>query len=375
MKVLHFSKFFPPYSGGIEQVAFDLVSGCRDFGLDVQVICSNDSVSSISESFCDIPVYRSGTLMNIFSTPISLTLPWQFLRRAKRSNIIHLHHPHPISSFCVFLFYPFLRNKKIVVHWHSDIVKQKKLMFFFRPLQNFMLSVCDKILVTSTDYMVNSRDLDKYRNKCESLPIGIDGLESLVNQKLVAEIKNKFKNKFIIFSLGRHIYYKGFEYLIRSAVGLTDDCLILIGGQGPLTDSYRQIILENKLENKVLLLGKIKQEDLSSYYAACDVFCLPSIEKSEAFGVVQIEAMSLGKPVISTDIPGSGVSWVNKHNESGLIVKVKSSEALSDSILNLKLNPNLLKELGLGAKNRFDKHFTKAHMIKKCLLIYKRLFS
>ena len=180
--------------------------------------------------------------------------------------------------------------------------------------------------------------------------IGIDKNKLNSDTFKVDSIRKTYKNKKIIFSLGRLVYYKGFEYLIDSAKYLSEDYIILIGGIGPLYKELDNKIKLLKLENKVKLLGRIEDNDLGNYYEACDIYCLSSIVKSEAFGIVQIEAMSFSKPVIATKIKGSGVDWVNKHKESGINVNPKNGEELANAIKKIISNHNLYKKYSQGAK-------------------------
>ena len=151
---------------------------------------------------------------------------------------------------------------------------------------------------------------------------------------------------------------------------VADFRVILIGGTGALEHELRREIEELGLQGKVSLLGRVSEEDLPAYYGACDVFCLSSVQKTEAFGIVQIEAMSCGKPVIATNIPHSGVSWVNAHGVSGLNVAPENAKALAEAIVNVTQDPLDYQRYSQGAKKRYNELFTKEHMIEKCLNIY-----
>ena len=183
----------------------------------------------------------------------------------------------------------------------------------------------------------------------------------------------QYKGKKIIFSLGRLVPYKGYKYLIDSARYLDDDYMILIGGGGPLKAKLTAQIEERGLQDKVKLLGFVKDEDVAAYFGACDLFCMSSVYATEAFGIVQIEAMSAGKPVVATKIPGSGVSWVNAHKESGLNVEPKDSEALADAFMHILESEEDYNAFSEQAHHRYWTMFTKAKMIEKCIEIYKNL--
>ena len=195
----------------------------------------------------------------------------------------------------------------------------------------------------------------------------------MVNENLLLKIKDKYKGKKIVFSLGRLAYYKGFEYLINAAQYLDDDIVILIGGSGQLRNKLQNIIQSNNLSKNVELLGRVEDADLGSYYQACDVFCLPSIVKSEAFGVVQIEAMNFGKPIVATKIEGSGVDWVNHDGVSGINVKIKDSIELAKAIKQILDYDKEYFKYSNGAKSRFKQLFLRDKMVDSIIELYKSL--
>ncbi|MEJ7682671.1 MAG: glycosyltransferase [Segetibacter sp.] len=178
----------------------------------------------------------------------------------------------------------------------------------------------------------------------------------------------------IIFALGRFIYYKGFEYLIEAAKYLPDDFVILIGGAGPMKEAYVSLIKQYNLYNKIYLLSDINQNDLGNYYKACDVFCLPSTQKTEAFGLVLVEAMVFGKPLLSTNIPGSGTSWVNVNNVTGINVEPKNGKALAEAILTIMDESNY-KAFSINSRKRYEEKFTNTKFINKLKQYYMQLIE
>lgn len=236
-----------------------------------------------------------------------------------------------------------------------------------------MIQRADLILGTTPVYLAESPYLQCVQYKTLALPIGIDPIIPSVNK--VEEIRNKYKGKNIIFSLGRLVPYKGFRYLIEAAKFLPDDYIILIGGGGPLKEELQNEIKVLNLKDKVKLLGRIHEEELSSYYGACKLFCLSSIQKTEAFAIVQIEAMSCAKPVVATNIPHAGVSWVNCHGYSGLNVTPKSGKELADAIMKITEHEDVYDDFCKHALQRFKDSFTKDKMINTLLEKYKSLIS
>jgi rhamnosyl/mannosyltransferase len=372
VQVCHLSKFYKPYSGGLESVVADIVEGITDF--ETSVLAADPDNLSKKETINGVNVIRSAEIINIASTSIA---PGYIVDVIKICNgsILHVHLPNPMASFALFCAFLCGRDmSNIVIHWHSDIVKQKLLLALYKPLQSWLLRRAKKVIVTSQNYLDSSEPLQPFIKKCEVIPIGIDSIEGSVDQNLVSRIKDKYENKKIIFSLGRHIYYKGFEYLVEAAKDV-NDAVFLIGGKGPDTEKYRRMIEEYQLQNTVFLLGRIEVDELPSYYAAADVYAFPSIEKSEAFGVVQLESMSVGTPIVATNIKGSGVPWVNEHMTSGLICEPKNALALSNSLNQILTDEELRHTLSIGAKKRFNEVFNKSKMIDSIDSVYKKLLK
>ncbi|MDN3700437.1 glycosyltransferase [Vibrio artabrorum] len=227
------------------------------------------------------------------------------------------------------------------------------------------------VVATSQKYLDSSLDLKGFYSKCGVIPIGVKRLPPLPKDVIHKyRLENDFDGKKIIFSLGRLTYYKGFDFLIEAARYLPDDYLILIGGEGELKQSLIDKIESVGVSNRVKLLGRLTDEELNVYFNISDVFCLPSVHRSEAFGLVQAEAMSLGKPVVSTDIVGSGVSWVNKHGYSGIVVPPQNSQLLAKGFLDIFDNYNMFS---FEAKKRYENHFTVDKMLSSFEALYFEL--
>ena len=377
MKILQFGKFYPPDVGGIETAIYNITEELNKKGIKCDVLCSNSKreykKEIIDRGSYKYIVYRTKSYGKIASTSITPQMIFKLKEIIDNYDIIHLHHPDPMANFALFLVNP--KKQKIVIHWHSDIIRQKFALKFYRPLLNWMLKKADVIIGSSTKYIEESEQLKKFKNKCVPIPYGIKKENLKINEEKIKEIKKKFENKKIIFSLGRFIYYKGFEYLIESSKYLPDDYVIVIGGEGKLKEKYEKLIMNNNLLNKVFLIGKIPQTHLGSYYKACDLFCLPSIEKSEAFGLVIVEAMSFGKPIVATNIKGSGVSWVNQNGVTGLNVEPKNPKALADAIRFICENPEIYIKMSKNALKRFEEEFTIEKEILRILEIYNKLLE
>lgn len=370
MKILQLGKFYP-IQGGVEKVMYDLLTGLAAEGVQCDMLCANEDkgyleieVSPINKVFC------CKTLLKKYATMISPQMVTMLRQIAPEYDIIHVHHPDPMAALALRLSG---YQGKVVLHWHSDIVKQKKLLWLYMPLQDWLVRRADLIVGTTPVYIASSPHLADVQDKCTFLPIGIDAVKP--EPEKVAELKRRYGGKKIVFSLGRLVHYKGYRYLIDAARYLSDDYVVLIGGSGALHDELQQQIDDNGLSRRVKLLGRVADEDLPAYYGACDVYCLSSTMKTEAFAIVQIEAMSCGKPVVSCNIEGSGVPWVNKDDYSGLVVETENGEALASAIRRIVEDKSLYYTYSAGARSRFIEYFKKKLMIERCLSIYEQVLK
>ena len=369
MKILHIGKYYPPYFGGIEKVNFDLVEGLNEAGVETDVICFNNKYKTVVEKG-DYSIFRMSRIIEIFSVPFSLSYYIKLLFIVNNYDIVHLHLPNPSAAISLLLTN---FKGKIILHWHSDVIKQKFFNKIYSPFDNFLKGKAKIIIVTSKNYLDNSKDLRNYKEKCKVIPIGIDNSELFSDNSFFKELKNEYKGKKIIFSLGRLTYYKGFDYLIDAAKELKDDTLILLGGTGELYSDLKNQIINAGLQNKIRLLGKIPFNHVESYFKLADIFCLPSVHKSEAFGVVLIEAMSLGCPQVVFNIKGSGVPWVVENNKTGLVVESINSKLLAKKLNLLISDDNLLEEFSSQSINRYNVLFKKQEMISKTLELYNKI--
>lgn len=372
MRILQLGKFYPIH-GGVEKVMYDLLIGLTQRGIHCDMLCANFDVreKGFIKSINDIgSLICSSSIMKVSSTMISPSMVLKLRKMCNDYDIIHVHHPDPMAALSLWLSG---YKGKVILHWHSDIIKQKNLLKFYLPLQTWLINRADVIFGTTPVYLLESPYLRSVQNKCEVLPIGISPI--LPDEKKVLEIKERYNGKKIVFSLGRLVSYKGFKYLVDAAKYLSDDYIILIGGDGNLKKELQEQIIKSRLSEKVKLLGRVSDDDLPNYYGACDVYCLSSIHKTEAFAIVQIEAMSCGKPVVATKIPGSGVSWVNADGESGLNVESENSKALAEAIYKILGDTEQYQKYSTGARERFTQLFKKENMIDSVLNYYQKELS
>lgn len=373
MKILHIGKYYPPFQGGTEKVNFDLVESTNKIeGYSADELCFAHSIDFQDQSTYSYSLYRIPIRGIKYSTPIPNGFLSKYLEIKDQYDIVHVHMPNPIVSLALVLFPP---KAKIVLHWHCDITKQKKLKFFFNPIQKLLLKRASKIITTSQRYADFSPDLKKFHQKVCVIPIGIDNSYLSFTQSKIEQIKQNYKNKKIVFSLGRLTHYKGFKYLVEAAKYLNDDCVVLIGGKGELHDVLEKQVQESGLSEKVHFIGRVEDEDLGNYLKAADLFCLPSHNRTEAFGVVLLESMSLGLPIVSCNIEGSGVPWVNEDGVTGLNVPIADPIALANAINNILNDHKLIEVFSNNAVSRYKSLFTKQRMITSIIELYESVIS
>lgn len=371
MKVLQIGKFYPVV-GGIEKVMYDLLVGVsqRD-DVDCDMLCaSTDKQPNVITIGKNAEIICTPTWRKAFATMLSPAMITKLREIKNNYDIIHIHHPDPMAALALWMSG---YKGKVILHWHSDILKQKMMLKLYVPLQRWLLGRADAVVGTSPVYLQASPFLQSAELNKVCIPIGIDPV--VPDAESVADIRKRYAGKKLVFSLGRLVEYKGFEYLIKAAEYLPDEYLILIGGSGPLREKLEGLIKNCRLHDKVKLLGRVGDEDLPAYFGACDLYVMSSIWKTEAFGIVQIEAMSCGKPVVATKIDGSGVAWVNQDGVSGINVETENAEAIADAIVNILSNEKRYKEFSLAAKVRYETLFRKERMIEKCVELYNNVIS
>ena len=370
LSILKLGKFYP-IKGGVEKVAYDLMMGLSSRNDHCDLLCATVSGKGRTRQMNPhaklIECHSWGKTAATMIAPSMITT---FRRICCNYDIVHVHHPDPMAAVTLWLSG---YKGKVVLHWHSDILKQRILLKLYRPLQDWLLRRADLIIGTSPVYLKESPFLKHVQDKTICLPIGVSAI--VPDEAAVEKLGQRYGGKKIVFSLGRLVPYKGFTHLIDAARYLSNDYVVLIGGTGTLRKKLEKKIRRLGLENKVMLLGRIPKNELPAYFGASKVFCLPSVQKTEAFGIVQIEAMSCGKPVVATRIPHSGVAWVNQHGVSGLNVTPGNARELAQAIQHIADDDAVYEQYAVSAKNRYQDLFTKERMIDNSLRIYNLLWE
>lgn len=354
MKILQINKLYPPHLGGVESVVKDIAEFlAKDVSWQSDVLVCQEKGKRQIEKNNGVNIFRSASFGRLLSLPISLDFFKLFKKKYNNYDLLLIHHPFPLASIVRFLF---LKNKKPIAIWyHSDIIRQKLFYFLVYPFLYLDLKSADTIFVSSYRLAEKSSLLSKFLDKCQVIPFGIDlSIYEKDYTEKISDLKNKY-GRFIL-SVGRLVYYKGYLNLLKAMINSSAKLLII--GSGPLELEMRAFIEKNNLSDRVIIINT-HPNDLIPYYKACEFLVFPSNARSEAFGLVQIEAMACGKPVINTNLE-TGVPEVSINNKTGFTVPVNDCQKLSEAIKLLWENNDLCLQLGVNAKERVEEKFSKA---------------
>jgi glycosyltransferase involved in cell wall biosynthesis len=377
MKVLHLSKFHPPVHGGIESTVALLAEALHADGHEVCVLCANTSAETRrDQSAAGYPVVRAGSWGSLLSMSVAPSLLGELRLALQSTELVHVHMPDPMAALALWAARTQLGRRALVLHWHSDVVRQRVARHLYRPLQDWLLGRADAVIATSEPYADSSADLAPWRSKVHVIPIGIGDNAPQVNAERVRILRAAGGGRARVFALGRFVGYKGFDVLIDAVPRLAADALVCIGGGGG--DPRVRHGLERRIEAlglglRVQLLGRIDDHDLANHFAACDVFCMPSLDRSEAFGIAQVEAMCMGRPVVSSAVPGSGVTWINRHEQTGLTVPPGDPGALAAALNRLLGDAPLRERLGRAARQHWSQSLQRDHMVARMDTLYAAL--
>jgi len=373
INIVHFGKYYFPDAGGIESVTVSLARGAVAFGHAVTVVCFEKTPADCDEVIDGVLVIRTPIAKMIASQPLGMRYFLQCIKSAKRADVVHLHAPNMLGALCAIFVG---KRARLLVHWHSDVINKGLLGKFLRPLESVLLRRADRVVATSQVYADASETLIPFRSKITVVPIGVpDAKHQGISSELPASIEDRICGKKIILAVGRLVPYKGFKVLIEAVKHLHTDSVVVIVGGGPLQQALQHAVNVAVINDRVVLAGRLSDAALNSLFERATLYCLPSTYRAEAFGVVLLEAMANGLPIVATDIPGSGVPWVNQHGKSGFNVPVGDPVALAEACNQILCSEALRKRLACGARERFLSEFTEDMSVGRMMTVYDRLIS
>ena len=362
--ILQVNKMYSPDIGGVETVVKEYSEYLKDFD-DVIVLCCHKNLSfrTTVEIINDVKVYRCASLGTFMSMPVSIVFFFYLFFLSRKADFIHLHEPFPLGTLGSLLI---PKSKKIFVTWHSDIIKQKSIKKFFEYFQKKLCEKANKVISTSDRLIEFSTVLKKFISKVVTIPLSIDK-RKYIDRNLDDISIDNLPQEYVLF-LGRFSYYKGIFVLLEAIEKIEQNIPFVIVGNGELSEDIKEKV--NASKKNILLINRFVTDDEKKYILKNSKFMVfPSIYPSEAFGILQLESMVYGKPVINTSLP-TGVPWVSIHKETGLTVDIKNSNQLAKAIRELYENQEFTSILGGKAIERVDTLFLSSVTNKQLYNLY-----
>jgi len=389
MRVLHVGKFFAPFAGGIENFMLDLTRASHVLGVAQACIVHQAPGQSAetSPSFSFLEQFRCvPTVAQVSYAPVSPGFYRAMARMLEQfqPDVLHLHLPNT-SAFWA------LRSRRArmipwVLHWHSDVVgpgldaKLKLLYPFYRPFEQALLKRAAAVIVTSPPYLASSHALAPWRDKCKVIPLGLDPARvrgfspartATRPDGSCGQFFREQGDRLKVLAVGRLSRYKGFDVLIKAAARASNVELV-IAGNGELRARLERLLRESGgSAGRIRLAGNVSDVDRNRLLGECDLLCMPSLNRAEAFGLSLLEAMAVGKPAIATDVAGSGMGWVVQHARTGWRVKAGSVGALAELLERLAGDRSSLTAAGLEARARFESRFRIDAVAREVIEVYR----
>jgi rhamnosyl/mannosyltransferase len=369
MRILHFYKtYYPDSVGGIEQVIRQMCVGTGRLGVSNQVLSLSRETNLEPFEFEGHMVHRVPNNFELASNAVSVQAIGQLARMARDADVVHYHFPWPFMDLAHFLARV---NKPSVVTYHSDIVRQKALLRLYQPLQHRFLQSVDAIVATSPNYLGSSTVLDRYRDKTRVITFGLDKSSyPEPEQARLDHWRAKVGPKFFLF-VGVLRYYKGLHILLDAVAGTNYPVVIV--GAGPIEQELKDHAERLGLKN-VMFVGRLDELDKVALLKLCYAVAFPSHLRSEAFGISLLEGAMFGKPMISSEI-GTGTTYINIHQQTGLVVPPSDADALREAMRTLWDNPELAREMGSRAEARYWQLFTAEQMADNYASLYQELVA
>lgn len=365
MRVLQIYKDYPPVLGGIEGHLELLAEGLAARGHEVTVLVSGQGRATAVSERRGVRVVAAGRVATVASAPLSPALPALLAR--ERPELIHLHHPYPPGDAAALLAG---RGAPLVVTYHSDIVRQRRLGAAVAPLVRGTLRRAARIIATSPAYIRSSPMLAPLASRCRVVPFGIaPAWFEPPDAGRVAALRAHFPGPLVLF-VGRLRYYKGADRLVRAMALVPSARALFVGADASVRAADLEALATSLgVADRVHFVGAQSDAELRACYGAADLFALPSVERSEAFGIAQVEAQAAGLPVVCTEL-GTGTSYVTRHGRTGIVVPPDDVPALARALRILIENPPLARAMGAAGRARACAEFGLERMLDRVEAVY-----
>jgi glycosyltransferase involved in cell wall biosynthesis len=380
MRVLQFGRFWNEQHGGVERHVAQLSAGLAARGVEVVNLVASAGLTPHDEMLDGYRLVQAPSFGKAFSTAMAPALIARAvtLHRVQPFDVFHLHFPDPLTH-AASLALP--GGVPRVITWHSDIVKQKKLLALYRPfLRREVLRASAVVAATQAHFDTSPQMPDVLpAARRHVIPYGLDYANvtlteatAALRDRLRATAMQGHAGRKIVFALGRQVYYKGFDVLVRAMAHC--EGFLILGGDGPLRPELEAQVRSLGLTDRVMFSGRIPEGELAAYFHACDVFCLPSVTPMEAFGLVQLEAMACGKPVVCT-LLNNGVNVVNVAGRTGLAVPPGDAAALGGALNTLLADDALRARMGCDALSWAREHYSLDAMVERHIALYHSVLA
>ena len=370
MKVVHvFKDYFPPTTGGIEQHVHLLCSGLAR-SIDVAVVAPSRSLRRRDERIDRVQVIRVPEFGRYAAVPLCPSMPWELARL--KPDIVHLHFPNPMGDLAYLMG---ARRVPLVITYHADVIRQRRLLPFYHPILIRTFGRAHRVIASAAENIGSSPVLSRYRDRCTVIPYGIDCPSFALRDGEADEAQRRraaHGGGSLVLFVGVLRPYKGLDVLLRALAHVPAHLIVV--GRGPARHELATLAARLHLTKRVTFLGEVPESERRILLHACDVFVLPSIDRREAFGIAQLEAMACGKPVIASDLD-TGVRFVNRHQVTGLLVPPQDSDALAGALHRLLGDDRLRATLGKAAKRRAELEFSAERMVNRTLQVYEEVMG
>jgi rhamnosyl/mannosyltransferase len=367
VRVLHvYRTYFPDTQGGSEEAIRQICLNSSSFGIEHRVFSLSRHPEPAILERPEAQVHRFPLSFEIASCGFSPLCLQGFKRLVDWADVVHYNFPWPYADMLHFMARV---RKPTVITYQSDIVRQQGLLKLYQPLMHRFLTAADQLVATTPNYVESSPVLQRYRDKISIIPIGLNR-ESYpaVPPAMHQQVAERFGGDYFLF-VGVLRYYKGLHLLLQAAQGAPFQ--VVIAGNGPTEAALKAQAQHLGLDN-VHFVGFVSDEMKMALYQQARAVVFPSHLRSEAFGVTLVEGAMCGKPLISAEI-GSGMSYINRHDQTGLVVEPSSPQALRAALLQLHASPELAQQMGEAALARYEKLFTGQRMGALYAHVFSRL--
>ncbi len=369
MKVLHlYRTYFPDTQGGLEEAVRQICRGAKKFGVESRILTLSDNPSPAIIEFPEATVIRTRKNIEPMSCSMGVGMFAEFRRQAAWADLIHVQFPWPFADL-VYLMSGI--EKPTIITYQSDVVRQRLLNLCYRPMMKAFFRYADRIVATSENYVASSTELQGYSDRLEVIPLGLDKKSYPIPSAAIRRrVEQRFGRDFMLF-VGVLRYYKGLHFLLDAMGGAPYD--LVIAGSGPVEAQLKKQAQELGLTN-VHFAGQVDDDTKVALFELCRGVVFPSFLRSEAYGVTLLEASMFGKPMISAEI-GTGTSYINQHEQTGIVVKPGDSVELRYAMDMLKQQPQRASEMGRAANERYQTLFTGELMGQRYASLYRKVLD